>query len=439
MRIPPEEPVPAATDALIPFDGSVPRPEDARPSVPSHQSRIKNVPKRPRHPGRLGHVVPSTAQSSRKNDSVLRPVNTLSLDTVSAEALLGDPRIQGLIGQIYASLATGAPGALSARGTMPGRPFGMESLHEFERRFLDRVDEEVRVEGKAPSTARWHRDGLHSFCRFIRAHDLERPWIGGLWKEQARVIKEWLAWLRQQPTPSGLMSRRSIHGYFRGVRTIVASLAAADDAFNPFDGVPSPKKGEPERPRLLVTLVPSLLQTVDNYPWRSELEGARNSCLVRLYVLGGLRRDEALRLKNGDVNRDNGDIHVLGKGPDGGKHRLVCCPTAVQSFRRYFAAKTAARRTDDAFIISTTRAGGLGEVSVRRILSIVGKALGVHLAPHMLRRTAADLWREAGVPLPVIQRQLGHKHLSMTLYYSSVSDDALRRAMSKVDVNALGQ
>lgn len=368
----------------------------------------------------------------------LIPTGEPSLGSMSAEALLAHPRIQRLVGQLFAGFATGVARGISAPGNLRGRPFAMDSLLEFERRFLARVDEEVRVEGKARATANWRRDGLHAFSRFVRAHDLERAWIGGDWREQGRVIKEWLAWLRQRPTRSGLMSRRSIHGYFRTVRTVVEYLASQDDAFNPFQGIAAPKKGEPERPRLLIGLVPALLEKVDHYPWRSELEAARNSCLVRLYVLGGLRRDEALSLKNGDVNRDNGDLHVIGKGPDGGKRRLVCCPTAIDVFTRYVEAKRKAGRSDDAFIVSTTRQGGIGEVSVRRVLRIVSRVLGAHVTAHMLRRTAADLWREAGVPLPVIQRQLGHKHLSMTLYYSSVSDDDLRRAMSKVDVHRLG-
>ena len=406
-----------------------------RDDLESPPQQMKDMKHRHRDIGYTGHEGPGDPQPSSEERNALSPLGRPSLETMSAEALLAHPRIQVLIGQLYSSFANGGGNGFPSRRSMPSRPFAMESLHEFERRFLGRIDEEVRVEGKARSTASWRRDGLHSFCRFIRGHDLERAWIGGDWHEQVRVIKEWLAWLRQQPTPSGLMSRRSIHGYFRAVRTVVAYLAQEDGAFDPFAGIESPKKGEPERPRLLLDLVPALLEKVDHYPWRTELEAARNSCLVRLYVLGGLRRDEALRLKNGDVNRDNGDIRVLGKGPDGGKRRLVCCPTAVGSFTRYFAAKVAAGRTDDEFIVSTTRPGAIGEVSVRRILGIVGTGLGVHVAPHMLRRTAADLWREAGVPLPVIQRQLGHKHLSMTLYYSSVSDDALRRAMAKVDVN----
>ncbi|MCG3193067.1 MAG: Tyrosine recombinase XerC [Thermoanaerobaculia bacterium] len=367
----------------------------------------------------------------------LLPAGELPLDHLSTEALLAHPRIQLLVGQLYAGFATGVAGGSPSQSSVPGRPFAMDSLLEFERRFLARVDEEVRVEGKARTTANWRRDGLRSFARFVRANNLERAWIGGDWREQARVIKEWLAWLRQRPTRSGLMSRRSIHGYFRAVRTVVVHLAAQDGAFSPFQGIATPKQGDPERPRLLVGLVPALLEKVDHFPWGSELEAARNSCLVRLYVLGGLRRDEALTLKNGDVNRDNGDLHVIGKGPSGGKRRLVCCPTAVEVFTRYIGAKRDAGRTDDEFIVSTTRNGGIGEVSVRRILRIVSQSLGTHVTPHMLRRTAADLWREAGVPLPVIQRQLGHKHLSMTLYYSSVSDDDLRRAMSKLDVHHL--
>lgn len=54
---------------------------------------------------------------------------------------------------------------------------------------------------------------------------------------------------------------------------------------------------------------------------------------------------------------------------------------------------------------------------------------GIHVTPHMLRHTWATMAEDDGLPIEVIQHQLGHAHISTTELYSSVAPEKRRQDM----------
>jgi integrase/recombinase XerD len=52
----------------------------------------------------------------------------------------------------------------------------------------------------------------------------------------------------------------------------------------------------------------------------------------------------------------------------------------------------------------------------------------------MLRHTAATLLLEEGVDIRVVQRLLGHQSISTTEIYTHVSDQSLRKALTRADL-----
>jgi len=64
-------------------------------------------------------------------------------------------------------------------------------------------------------------------------------------------------------------------------------------------------------------------------------------------------------------------------------------------------------------------------VSVRRI----GSSVGVHVFPHLFRRTLASELARAGVSLPVVQELLGHSRPSTTSDYVAVALENMRLAL----------
>ena len=57
---------------------------------------------------------------------------------------------------------------------------------------------------------------------------------------------------------------------------------------------------------------------------------------------------------------------------------------------------------------------------------------GVQGTFHMLRHSAATAMLENGVPLPVIQKILGHARIETTQIYAQVSDRLMAREMGKL-------
>lgn len=376
----------------------------------------------------------------------LLPSPTLTPGTSGGLTLTGTVTLQDgstyqaadLIASLYsAGFFNGGAQAPAASAAL--RPFMLDSIEELDRRAEAWMVRYAGLMGQDPDTTAWRRDGYRSFRAFLVAEGRVADLLAGDWRAQKRVVEDYVVSLRTKVARGRerVLSRRTVHGYVRATRAVLGGVAAEEGMHDPFDGVATPKPGTPERPRLPLNRVGDLLAAVDNYLWGSELERWRNAALVRVYVLAGMRLKEPIHLLNGDVNFDTGDVAIrASKGRDGGKHRLASCASFVEVLQRYADAKRKAGRTEPAFFVSLTREGGIGGKTVVRLLAKISERIGFHVTTHMLRRTAIDLMRETGLSLPVIQKQVGHKNVTMTLLYSSVTDDEQRRGMARLDPGA---
>ncbi len=69
--------------------------------------------------------------------------------------------------------------------------------------------------------------------------------------------------------------------------------------------------------------------------------------------------------------------------------------------------------------------------SVYDMFTRMEKKTNIKITPHMLRRYFANSRREAGWPLELIQKALGHKHLETTVKYLNIVDDELLDASQR--------
>ena len=167
-------------------------------------------------------------------------------------------------------------------------------------------------------------------------------------------------------------------------------------------------------------------------PRQREVEGAlnallgddaltlRNRALVELIYSAGLRSQEAVALDLGDVDFDQEQVRVRGKG---GKERVVplgeeaafCVARYLQDGRPELA-----RGAENALFISA-RGRRLDTSTVRRVFA----------HPHRLRHAFATHLLEGGADLRTIQELLGHSSLSTTQVYSHVDAKRLRRVYDR--------
>jgi len=146
--------------------------------------------------------------------------------------------------------------------------------------------------------------------------------------------------------------------------------------------------------------------------------GIRNRALIVALYRGGLRISEALALKPKDLDRKAGTVRVLqGKG---GKDRTIGFDsTAFAMIEQWLDRRAALRINGRHRLFCTLDGKPLKTAYVRALLPRLAAKAGIEkrVHAHGLRHThAAELARE-GVPMNVIQAQLGHTNIATTSRY----------------------
>ena len=166
-----------------------------------------------------------------------------------------------------------------------------------------------------------------------------------------------------------------------------------------------------------------------------ELELMRDSCtesrdlaIIDMLASTGMRIGEMVLLNRSDVNFNERECTVLGKGD---KERKV-----------YFDARTkmhlqsyinGRNDSNDALFVTLnsphTRMTICGiEVRLREI----GNRLGIkNVYPHKFRRTLATMAIDKGMPIEQLQHLLGHQRIDTTLQYAMVKESNVKLAHKK--------
>jgi site-specific recombinase XerD len=159
--------------------------------------------------------------------------------------------------------------------------------------------------------------------------------------------------------------------------------------------------------------------------------GIRNRALITIMYAAGLRVNEALDLKGADVNPANGTIRVLhGKGD---KARTASIDDGSMALVQRWMDARARLGLRQGKLFCTLAGGDLSDVYVRSMMSRIARKAGIdkRVHPHALRHAHAAELAAEGVPVNVIQAQLGHAHLSTT--------DVYLRHIAPADVIAMGR
>ena len=148
-------------------------------------------------------------------------------------------------------------------------------------------------------------------------------------------------------------------------------------------------------------------------------DGARLRALIIVLWRAGLRISEALDLAETDLDRSRGAVLV--RAGKGGRRREVGMDRWPWDQLTTYLEVRAALPVGALFcVLHGPTAGRRWEASAaRRQLRRTAEAAGVRrrFAPHQLRHAHAIELAHEGVPLVVIQRQLGHCNLGVTSIY----------------------
>jgi len=154
--------------------------------------------------------------------------------------------------------------------------------------------------------------------------------------------------------------------------------------------------------------------------------GLRTRALVVLLWRAGLRISEALAVAESDLDRERGGVLV--RDGKGGKRREVGMDHwAWEQIAPWLETRVSLPVGALVCVIDgPTRGRPWSAAAARATLRYLAANAGVRrrFAPHQLRHAHAVEMAREGVPLNVIQRQLGHAHLGITSVYLQGIDNS---------------
>jgi integrase/recombinase XerD len=153
----------------------------------------------------------------------------------------------------------------------------------------------------------------------------------------------------------------------------------------------------------------------------------------------GLRLQEGLHLEIGDIDSPNGMLHVhRGKGA---KDRVLPLPEkTLLLLRQYWKTHRHPRllfpATGQNHQQASTASDPMSRTSVQGAFLKARLRAGITkkgISLHSLRHSYATHLLEAGVPLPTIQRYLGHSHLDTTVIYLHLTPAGQQEAIAHIN------
>ena len=167
-------------------------------------------------------------------------------------------------------------------------------------------------------------------------------------------------------------------------------------------------------------LTPEEISVLLKTPSNRAPTGIRNRALLYLGYRAGLRLSEALALYPKDVETDKGVIRVLhGKGD---KARTVGLPPdACVALDRWLDKRKKLKFNNKVPLFCTLEGKPMSDAYVRALMKRLQERGGIDKRVHFhgLRHTCAWELAKMGVPMPIIQKALGHTSLQTTDRYLS--------------------
>lgn len=325
-----------------------------------------------------------------------------------------------------------APSANSVFVTPSLLPLQFASLGHFDQCVETVCAQMSAVEGLSDTTIAWVRGAYAAFRRYLRESHAERTFLAGELDRQVRVLDGWVAYLRTADC-----TRSTINTYWRGMRVLCTRLQREEGVVNPFVFRRAPHPGQARLRCLTQDAAERVFTFVQNDAGTPPAVRVRNTAIVAVMLLAGLRKAEVLRLRVSAVDFDAGVIRVVGgKGPHGGKHRTVpMTPQLAHILKTYATWREHAATDAPEFFLGMRAADGLSEITLRRLFDRISRVTGIHVSPHMLRHTFCTLLSKFGIPDRLAREAMGHADEKTLRRYQHVYEGEVAQAMTKVQLN----
>lgn len=169
--------------------------------------------------------------------------------------------------------------------------------------------------------------------------------------------------------------------------------------------------------------------------------GMRDRTIMEVLYATGMRNSELCGLNLGDINLEENEIKVFGKGS---KERIVLISNRARDFLKNYITKIRPQLSEDAGggenapVFINTSGCRINQRSIYRLIEGCAHKAGLSrkISPHTLRHSFATRLLERGADLRVVQELLGHASISNTQIYTHVSTDRLKQSYLKAHPRA---
>ncbi len=161
---------------------------------------------------------------------------------------------------------------------------------------------------------------------------------------------------------------------------------------------------------------------------RDHCETSRDLALIDLLASTGMRVGELVRLNQSDIDFQNRECIVTGKGD---KQRRVYFDARTKiHLQKYLSERDDNNPALFVSLLSPHERLEISGVEIR--LRRMGRELNIpRVHPHKFRRTLATMAIDKGMPIEQVQHLLGHQSLDTTLQYAMVNQNNVKLSHHK--------
>lgn len=163
---------------------------------------------------------------------------------------------------------------------------------------------------------------------------------------------------------------------------------------------------------------------------RQACKTEREKAILEFLVSSGTRLSEIVGIDKSDINWHELSLNVIGKG---NKERKVYFSVKAKILLKKYLDS----RNDNCsalFVTSRRPHGRLGNRSIERDISKIAARAGFDKSvyPHLFRHSYASHNINAGMPLHILQKLMGHESADTTLIYAEISDENIQHEYKKL-------
>ncbi len=285
--------------------------------------------------------------------------------------------------------------------------------------------------------------------------DVERNFSEHTTRAYISDILSFLLWLDNTPPQEADFNKLREYIYFiqrfEYQKTTLARKIAAIRTFYKYlyrerliDTNPAISLNAPKRPKPLPKFLSTEeIENILNHVKIDTPAGFRNRVILELLWATGMRVSELSGLNFGDLNIENNEIKVMGKGA---KERIVLISDRAKNYliqylntaRSLIAPGFNVSSDEEAPVFINSTGFRLQNKSIRNAIKETVRELELQkkVTPHVFRHSFATRLIENGADLRVVQELLGHAGISNTQIYTHVSTKHLKEVYDKAHPHA---